>query len=325
MNIYLTYDYELFFGEKTGTVDKCIIEQTNSLLQIAQKYNIQMTFFVDVGFLIQLEKWSEKHSSLLIDLNNIKDQIQSIIQLNSKVQLHIHPHWEKAYYDGEKWIINTENCYKLFDFSDDEINRIVSEYKVYLDDLVGYSTTTFRAGGWCIQPFERLKPIFQRLGLKVDSSVFVGGQFESNNYYFDFRNAPHKCSYNFENDVCIEDINGCFLEVPISSHRYSPLFYWRLYILGRLFPKNHKMLGDGIFLSQPGRKKSVLTSFTWNHASSDGYYASKLNVIKNKLTKQSYENMVVIGHPKSNTHFSIRKLEQFVKKNYKKHSFISFN
>jgi peptidoglycan/xylan/chitin deacetylase (PgdA/CDA1 family) len=325
MNIYLTYDYELFFGERTGTVDKCIIDQTNSLMRIAEKYNIQVTFFVDVGYLIQLEKWTERFPDLMIDLKKIKDQIQSILQLKSKVQLHIHPHWEKAYYDGEKWVIKTENCYKLFDFTDAEINRIVREYKSYLDTLVSYSTTTFRAGGWCIQPFERLKPIFKELGLKVDTSVFVGGQFESKDYYFDFRNAPAKSSYHFENDVCVEDKIGSFLEVPISSHRYSPLFYWRLYILGRLFPKNHKMLGDGIFLAQPGRKKSVLTSFTWNHASSDGYYASKLNVIKNKLTKHSYENMVVIGHPKSNTHFSIRKLEQFVKKNHKKHSFISFD
>ena len=325
MDIYLTFDYELFFGEKTGTVEKCILEPTDSLLEIAKKHSIQMTFFVDVGYLIQLEKWGMKYPLLLNDLDNIKNQIRSIVSLNSKVQLHIHPHWEKAIHNGDKWLIDTKNCYKIFDFSDDEITRIVKEYKSYLDDLIGYSTTTFRAGGWCIQPFDRLKSVFKEVGLKKDTSVFVGGQFESKDYYFDFRNAPQKSSYYFEDDICVEQKNGSFLEVPISSHRYSPLFYWRLYILGRLFPTNHKMLGDGIFLSQPGRKKSVLTSFTWNHACSDGYYASKLELILKKLARRDVQEMVVIGHPKSNTHFSVKQLEKFVRKNYKKHSFIAFD
>ena len=55
MNIFLTYDYELFFGESTGSVDKCMIEPTNQLLKIAKEFNIKMTFFVDVGYLIKLK------------------------------------------------------------------------------------------------------------------------------------------------------------------------------------------------------------------------------------------------------------------------------
>ncbi len=44
MNIFLTFDYELFFGEKTGTVEKCMINPTNELLKISKKYSIPMTF-----------------------------------------------------------------------------------------------------------------------------------------------------------------------------------------------------------------------------------------------------------------------------------------
>ena len=79
-----------------------------------------------------------------------------------------------------------------------------------------------------------------------------------------------------------------------------------------------------IFLSQPGRKKSVLTQFTWNHVSSDGYYASKLNKsLRFEMDKKS-QNMVVIGHPKGNTLFSVKALDSFVKKNYLTHNFTSF-
>lgn len=324
MNIFLTFDYELFFGEATGSVEKCMIEPTNDLLAIAKKYSIPMTFFVDVGYLIRLETESAKHLSLKSDITKVKNQITEIIEAGCDVQLHIHPHWERSYFNGERWIIDTDKSYKLSDFEEDEMIHIVSFYKEYLENLIKRNVETFRAGGWCIQPFDRLNGIFKEIGLKYDSSVFAGGYFESKDYYFDFRTAPKKSKYNFEDDVCIENTEGFFTEYPISSLKYSPLFYWKLYILGRISPENHKMIGDGLFLSQPGRKKSVLTQFTWNHVSSDGYYASKLNKsLRFEMDKKS-QNMVVIGHPKGNTLFSVKALDSFVKKNYLTHNFTSF-
>lgn len=324
MNIYLTFDYELFFGSKTGSVDKCMIEPTDNLLKIAERFKIPMTFFVDVGFLIRLKELSENHEELFQDFQKIKSQLNKMVKLGCSIQLHIHPHWEKAEYKENNWLIDMTNCYKLSDFRSDEIESIVERYKNFLDDLIGKKTFAFRAGGWCIQPFENLQKIFKKLSIRIDTSVFVGGHFESKDYFFDFRTAPKKSYYRFESNVCEEVENGYFEEYPISSYKYSPLFYWRLYILGRLFPTKHKMVGDGVFLSQPGRKKSVLTNFTWNHVSSDGYYASKLDACLKNQIKQKQNEFVVIGHPKGNTAYSLNKLEQFVSKNYKKHTFKTF-
>lgn len=324
MNIFLTFDYELFFGESTGSVKKCMIEPTNDLLKISKKYSVPMTFFVDVGYLIRLETESAKHQVLKSDIAKVKNQITEMIECGCDVQLHIHPHWERSYYNGERWVIETDDCYKLSDFEEEELIHIVTFYKEYLEEISRKKVHTFRAGGWCIQPFDRLSTIFKEIGLRYDTSVFPGGYFESPHYFFDFRNAPEKSHYRFENDVCKEELNGFFTEYPISSLRYSPLFYWRLYILGRLFPKQHKMIGDGVFLSQPGRKKSVLTNFTWNHVSSDGYYVSKLSKSLKSSTKKGFSEMIIIGHPKGNTKYSINRLNSFVKRNYLNHSFISF-
>lgn len=325
MNIYLTFDYELFFGPASGSVEKCMIEPTNKLLAIAKRFQIPMTFFVDAGFLIRLEEESTNYSELAVDLAKIKNQLAEIISIGSSIQLHIHPHWEKAKYENGKWNIDVTNCYKLSDFPDEEIDSIVERYKLYLDGLIQNKTIAFRAGGWCIQPFGKLYSIFKRLEIKIDSSVFAGAYFESTDYFFDFRNAPKKDKYLFEKDVCEEVENGFFTEYPISSFKYSPLFYWRLYILGRLFPSQHKMLGDGVFLAQPGRKKSVLTNFTWNHVSTDGFYASKLEACLKAKSKRQDKEFVVIGHPKGNTLYSLRKLEQFVRDNYTKQAFKTFS
>jgi hypothetical protein len=312
MNIFLTFDYELFFGENPGTVRKCMIEPTDALRSIASKHDVRLVFFVDVGYLLRAKEFAEQSEELTGDLKLVEDQIKLLVKEGHDVQLHIHPHWEKSLYTNGMWKICTDGAYKLDDFSDDEVRSIVVRYKNYLDDLIGYKTTCFRAGGWCIQPFRRWKDLFKELGLKYDSSVFPGGKFSSPHYDFDFTKAPKKSVYRFEDDVCEEDANGYFTEYTISSWRYSPLFYWRLYIWGRLNPARHKMLGDGIFLSQPGRKRSVLTSFTWNHVSADGFYASKLERIFNTFRKEGREEMVIIAHPKSLTRFSIDRLDQFI-------------
>jgi hypothetical protein len=325
MNIFLTYDYELFFGESTGSVDKCMIEPTNQLLKIAKEFNIKMTFFVDVGYLIKLKEFIPTNPELELDDSKVRTQLVQMIRDEHDIQLHIHPHWEKSYYANGKWYIITENAYKLADFNQAEIKRIIVSYKTFLDDIVGYKTTAFRAGGWCIQPFSKLKTTFEEVGIKYDSSVFPRGNFSSSHYSFDFTKAPTKSHYSFEDDECQEVENGTFIEYPISSRRYSPLFYWRLYILGRLIPSEHKMIGDGDFLAQPGRKKSVLINFTWNHVSTDGYYASKLQETLKLLVKNDKEDLVVIGHPKGMTNYSFRKLANFIEEHHKKHNFETFN
>lgn len=324
MNIFLTYDYELFFGKSAGSVDKCMIEPTNELLKIAKEYKVKMTFFVDIGYLIKLKEFLPDHPELQLDDSKVRKQLAQVLEQGHDIQLHIHPHWEKSYYENGKWVIITENAYKLADFNPEEIKRIVVSYKFFLDELVNYKTTAFRAGGWCIQPFYKLKTVFEELGIKYDSSVFPGGKFSSSNYAFDFTKAPLKSHYRFTDNECQEDLNGIFTEYPISSMNYSPLFYWRLYILGRIFPLQHKMVGDGSFLAQPGRKQSVLTSSTWNHVSTDGYYSSKLISCLHSFERKKCEDLIVIGHPKGMTRYSFKALSLFLNEAYNKHSFLTF-
>jgi hypothetical protein len=325
VNIFLTFDYELFFGSSTGSVEKCLLSPTNRLLELSRKYGVKMTFFVDVGYLIKAREFSSDSAALMKDVVAVETQLKEIVATGNDVQLHIHPHWERSVYKNDQWHIQTDGAYKLSDFSADEKRRIVLDYKKYLDELIGYKTKAFRAGGWCIQPFNELEIIFKEAEIKYDSSVFPGGKFSSTHYAFDFTKAPKKCSYRFQSDVCQEDANGDFVEYPISSMNYSPFFYWRLYMLGRLFPEQHKMLGDGDFLAQPGRKRSVLTNFTWNHVSSDGYYVSKLKKYLNRSLKKRDKQMVSIGHPKSMTNYSFRKLANFIEEHHKKHNFETFN
>lgn len=325
MAVYLTFDYELFFGSETGTVKACMLDPTEKLLAISEKHAVPMTFFIDVGMLVKMDELKQQFPELASEYQAIIQQIQRMESLGCAVQLHIHPHWENATYANGKWSINVDGCYKLSDFSQADASAIIEKYHHFLQQLVTQKITSFRAGGWCVQPFSHVNETFKKLGITIDSSVFPGGKFESPHYAFDFTAVKRYTQpYRFDSDVCIADKAGYFTELPISSWHYSPLFYLRLYVLGRLFPTNHKMLGDGNFLAQPGRKKAVLTNFTWNHVSCDGYYASKLQR-QFRFYQRKKSPFVVIAHPKGLTHFALKKIEQFVVKTKNVTEFLSVN
>ncbi len=325
MNIYLTADYEIYFGKNQGTVQKCLLYPTQLLIDICKKYSVSTTHFIDVGYIVALQKYSTQFSQLRKDLNLIIEQILKLIKNKHSCQLHIHPHWETAHYDGKSWGFDL-NFYKLSDFEKSDAISIVKEYHRVLSEITNSNVDTFRAGGWCVQPFDYLCETFLELGIKIDSSVYVGGSNFTHPYQYNFELAPSKDFWKFQNDPVIEDLQGNFTEIPITSHCYSPLFFWQLYTLGRLNPKNHKSIGDGFPVNSGGKNTwNYLTSFSHLFASMDGYFASNLNKILQIKLKANHQHFTVIGHPKAYTYFSLKMLERFISNNLGAHNFIALN
>jgi hypothetical protein len=324
MDIYLTFDYELYFGEPTGSIEKCIIEPTEALLKVADEFGVKLVQFVDCGYLKKIQEEKIKYPSLEKDFELLAKQLETMHSNQHDLQLHIHPHWEDSFYANNKWVCNV-NRYKLTSFSNSEINTVVTEYKKALavyndaDNIIAY-----RAGGWCLQPFENIGEALKKNNIKVDSSVFRGGYFESEQYNYDFRNAPKKSRYKFEDDPNKEVEKGHFTELPITSIINSPLFYWELFLLGRLDPKQHKPLGDGKPIPAPGQRKKILTRYTTNTVSLDGYNAALLEMALHQQQAIGAKEMVIIGHPKALTRYGLKALKEFILKNHKKHNFTTF-
>jgi hypothetical protein len=324
MKIYLTLDYEIYFGEKHGTIEKCMLYPTSELIRIAEKHDVRFSFFVDAGFILKLNEFRKQFPQLEKEYQAITEQVRYLATTGHDVQLHIHPHWEDSYYTGEKWIINVSR-YKLSDFNETEIADIVYRYKQVLVELTNKKIFAFRAGGWCIQPFSKLKKAFVENGITLDSSVFRSGYFESKEYAYNFIAAPDKDIYKFEDDVLIENEAGFFTELPISPIKNSPLFFWKLFLLGRKNPYLHKPLGDGQAMPAPGYRKKLLTKFTNNPVSVDGYNSHLLTKALKRLNKRKLEHMVIIGHPKALSRYSIEKIEAFVMEQKHQHTFTTYS
>lgn len=256
--LILSYDYELFFGDKSGTVLKSVVEPANKLMNIMEKYGFKGTFFVDYLMFRELEKQTEEHA--LADLKLLKDQIHDMVCRGHRIELHLHPHWIDAKYNGDgTWDFSNFTHYSLSSLDEDTIVGMFKEGTAYLNGIArevapDYAICAFRAGGWAVQPFEKLKKGFTESDISVDSSTSYGMFSFQKDSYFDFRTMPKKQTYRFDNDVCIEINKGQFVEVPITSYKQNIL----LKVLDVLFPAHGERLTDG----SHARKANVSESIT---------------------------------------------------------------
>lgn len=222
--VILSFDYELFFGEKSGTVLKSLIEPTNKILDAMESVGFRGNFFIDVLMIKYLRRNKDERS--IRDLKLIENQIRDMVRRGHRIELHLHPHWVDAKYNGDgTWDYSDFRHYSLSTFSEPEIISMFVEGSKYLNSIGSeiipdYHVCAFRAGGWAVQPFIKLNKAFSVAGIIIDSSSARGVYANNPDSSYDFRQMPEKEVYQFEDDVCIEDKAGSFIEVPISTmHR----------------------------------------------------------------------------------------------------------
>jgi peptidoglycan/xylan/chitin deacetylase (PgdA/CDA1 family) len=310
--IFITLDYELFFGNNAGTQYNSIIYPTERLLKILDKNKVKASFFVDSGYLLKLKEYKNEFPTLEADYEEISGQLRKLSIEGHDLQLHIHPHWEDSYYNGEKWIMDTSR-YRLNSFSAEEIGSIVFRHKKVLEDFAQNEVFVFRAGGWCIQPFDKIKEALKTNNIWLDSTVFEKGRNKSETHFFDFRKAPSKSIWKFDDNPVQENAEGYFTELPISSIRVTPYFFWKLAYTKMFGGKKYSGFGDGTAAGgSKWDKIRMLTQSSNTVISIDGYKASLLKKAFKKFKKTDEEqNFVIIGHPKALSEFSLKKLEQF--------------
>ncbi len=312
MNIFITLDYELFFGTKSGTANNCIINPTDRLLKVTDKYNVKCVFFVDAGYLVKLKELSKKFKTLLKDYELVSTQIRKLADNGHEIQLHIHPHWEDAIFDGESWSFDLTR-YRLDAFNENEVLDIFFNYKSILEEISGKSIFAYRAGGWCIQPFPLIKKAMIKNKICIDSTIYYKGKNVTPAQWFDFSKTKDLDTWRFEDDPCIENKKGTFLEVPIAYKKLSPLFFWKFAIMKKIGGAKHKSFGDGF--ASPRFKKHIIKLLLKNSfsvVSIDGYKTNFLRKAYFYYKKQKKNNFVMIGHPKAFTEYSLSKLDKFL-------------
>ena len=229
MNIYLTLDYELFLLKPGNNIDFSLINPTFDLIRILNKYQFKAIFFVDVGYLLALNRQKEKYPKLENDYIKILNQLKYLESQGHEIGLHVHPHWEDCYYNGTEWKINLKR-FKLSDFSKEEAHDIFTKYYHFLQFNFQNKIISYRAGGWCLEPFSLIRDAMKETGIFIDSTVVPGAHYKSHTHSYDYRHFPSKDCWHFNEEPTLMDETGSFLEIPCSPYKLSQLYYWEKFI-----------------------------------------------------------------------------------------------
>ncbi|MGC3833447.1 hypothetical protein ACPSKX_03750 [Moritella viscosa] len=175
----------------------------------------------------------------------------------------------------------------MHDFNPKEINDIVKTYKQEPESCSEQAVFAFRAGGWCLQPFEQIKSALKANDIWLDSTVFSQGHSDEPSRWFNFNTIPKQAYWYFDNDPLKQQQDGYFTELPISATKTSPLFFWKLAL--------RKKLPSRLFMI-------------------DGSKAGQLEKAFQEHLEQADQDSIfnIMGHPKSLSPYSLIKLEQFL-------------
>lgn len=323
MNLYITLDYELYNGLRSGTVQNCLITPTEELLKVLDKYSVKAVFFVDVCFLLRLRELISQCPDLERDYERIISQLERLSDEGHSIQLHVHPNWKRASFKDGHWTSVMED-YKISDLTNEEVDTILHDGIELLRSITGKEVTAFRAGAYCIQTYNGYDRLFTRHGIKSDSSVNRYKKAKTEKWeWFDYTNIPEDYRYHFSADVCIKDENGQFTEYSIPNYRFSIL---------DVYKRKHDLKKEGVACKPWGDGKASVGGALYKGwkkywvmmknriapiyvpASIDGNSAYFLESVYQREKKHG-DYMMIMGHPKCLSPYSIKKLDVFLASN----------
>ena len=322
--LLLTFDYELFLGKRSGSVDNCLIIPTNRLLEILKKRNKTAIFFIDTTYINRLEETAKKHESAKKDYHKIYNQLTEIAKNGHYLFHHLHPHWLDAVYlpDENQWDLSIDKKFTFFNLTNNEQEEIFKYSNnflksIYNDAGLNKDPNGFRAGGFYIEPFTIFREFFIKYGVKYDFDVMRGFSKKGETHFFDFTKCPDKQFYQFEDEVIKENVNGTFHEFTISSYDLKGIYKILNGINYRLNKKKYIPFGDG---KTTGAKFGI----TNDNSFLKKYLLSKSSVnveLLNSVTCRIYISLLkkhnylhFISHPKLFSEKSLYYFEKFLQK-----------
>lgn len=315
-SMLLTLDYELY-GNGSGNVFKHIIEPTDNILAMAQKYNAKITFFFEVIEYWKLKEEWEKGNSMGYQQNPIdaiERQLCEACRHGHDIQLHLHPQWVDARWENGKWVVNVEK-WRLGGYNgegDYTLTNLFKRGKQTLEDLLrpikpNYECIAMRAGGFNIQPSDDIVKSMHEAELTIDSSIYPGGKETGVYSNYDYTNiSPDIGIWEVGTTLEAEGKSG-ILELPIVAFpmiRFKKFMTWER-VKG--FIRNRKSAQENLAAktSSVTKKSSVWDKVkyffqiewqTWDYC----LFSSLLHKqFLKKVSLQKRDILVLVGHPKS--------------------------
>jgi len=221
-NVIITIDYETWQPIPKGmNIDwhKDMIEGARQLMDCCDSSGAKLTFMVEVCELFWLDEYAPDYVSA------VEENLREIVSRGHDVQLHLHPNWMPEtgarFGNGKyEWDWNIASCN---DYPGD-LSQLVLRGKERLEKIIrtikpDYVVSAFRAGAYRVQPFQRLAKALLAADIRIDTSVYKGGESKDRGYNFSKCNSYNMPYYASETDPQNEDTQSMMLEIPLTAYR----------------------------------------------------------------------------------------------------------
>src|SRR5581483_11081349 len=120
--IVLPDDWELR-GNGTGDVETLQVRPATRVMDIYDEFGVKSTFHAEVMQQLAFCAWADRFPRFGRERDLWVGAVQSMLRRGFDGQLHIHPQWFKAEFDGRWWKLGRK--WNLADYSHAEIDDIV--------------------------------------------------------------------------------------------------------------------------------------------------------------------------------------------------------
>lgn len=311
--LILSQDYELYF-QQSGTIEKCLFEPCEALLTSARRAGYAITFYVDAGMLCRMQELAGAVPRLGREHDRVRGHLESLARAGHDIGLHVHPHWEDATFSGDRWCFEGTR-YQLGQFTDEAAAEIVRRYAVTLSEACGVAPTSYRAGGFCVEPFDRISAALLDAGIDVDSSVVPGAYLKNGGKGFDFRNVPSADWWRFGRSPTVAQADGKFLEIPVTPLELPAWYYWRR-VIDRLGPQTaataDRHFGDGT-AKAVGRSEVLRRLAGLSRIAEASIDAAKAGELGRTVAGSGRRLVHIMGHPKNISYKSLLSFENTIR------------
>jgi len=246
LTVILSLDYEIH-GNGSGDSYELMVEPTERLLKLCDRYNAKVTIMADVAEILKFREHAETTRQDAYHYSAIVCQLSDAVRRGHDVQLHIHPSYFNARYENKSWVQDWSE-YNLATLPEKRLEEVVRLGKQFLEETLkradpAYECTVFRAANWAASPSPSLVRALIDNGIRIETSVFKWGRRQGI-VEFDYAGAhselvPWPVD---EADICRYCHDGKLTEVPIyCERRWIGAFLSRNRIRRALFGARHSI------------------------------------------------------------------------------------
>ena len=191
IHLALTHDWELR-GDGSGDIEQIQFAPLRKLLAIYEEHGTRTTFLPDVMQQLRFRSLQDKHPELRSLADLWDEHVRQTFRQRHDIQLHLHPHWLSAHFEGDQWQLAGD--WAIVNYDRETARAMLCEAKEYLERLLrpiddSYRCLAFRAGALAAAPSDHLLQTLAELELELDVSIAAGLWVDEPHLRLDYRDC----------------------------------------------------------------------------------------------------------------------------------------